>query len=503
MKQKNKKVVIVGAGLAGLTAALYAQMNGFETEIYESHFRAGGMCTTWMRNGYKIDNCVHWFSCTKENMQMRKIWETVGFVGEDIPKSGHKKFCESELNGQKISLWSDVERTRKEMLELSPEDADQINDFIETVKLERGMQLPTFKPITAVGLFDLPKMLKTMSPMLKAIRHVGKESIGEYANRFKHPLLQQVLKDMIPTKQYATSFMASYGTIISGNGDFTYGGSDTMLENLIGRYEKFGGKIHLKAKVEKTILENGRGNKKQVKSIVLADGSEVSADYFIFATDPYITFRDFLDAKYMPKGLKTRYENKKGNPTFTAFQCAIAVDGIFDDIESEYFFDLPKTITCGVTEYNRMNLKNFHEYGPGFAPEGKDIIQVHLKMFEKDWEYWYNLRNSNPEEYKAQKLKAGQEILESIEEHFPKYKGKLSLLDVWTPATYTHYTGAYTGSYMTFIKTEESGANYIPNTIKGISNALLASNWLMSPGGIPCAVAEGYFAWWYLNKISK
>ena len=53
-----KKVIIIGSGLAGLSAASYLQMNGFQTEIFEMHSAAGGLCTSWKRNDYMIDGCI-------------------------------------------------------------------------------------------------------------------------------------------------------------------------------------------------------------------------------------------------------------------------------------------------------------------------------------------------------------------------------------------------------------------------------------------------------------
>ncbi len=36
---------IIGAGFAGLSAGIYAQMNGFQSLILEMHDLPGGLCT--------------------------------------------------------------------------------------------------------------------------------------------------------------------------------------------------------------------------------------------------------------------------------------------------------------------------------------------------------------------------------------------------------------------------------------------------------------------------
>ena len=53
------KISIIGAGVAGLSAGCYLQMNGFETEIFEKHSRPGGLCTSWKRGEYTFDGGIH------------------------------------------------------------------------------------------------------------------------------------------------------------------------------------------------------------------------------------------------------------------------------------------------------------------------------------------------------------------------------------------------------------------------------------------------------------
>ncbi len=57
---EDNSVIIIGAGFAGLSAGIYAQMNGYRTQIFEMHDLPGGLCTAWKRKGYTIDGCIHW-----------------------------------------------------------------------------------------------------------------------------------------------------------------------------------------------------------------------------------------------------------------------------------------------------------------------------------------------------------------------------------------------------------------------------------------------------------
>ena len=56
----QKSILIIGAGVAGLCAGIYGQMNGYRTRIVEQHKIPGGLATAYRRKGYLIDLCVHW-----------------------------------------------------------------------------------------------------------------------------------------------------------------------------------------------------------------------------------------------------------------------------------------------------------------------------------------------------------------------------------------------------------------------------------------------------------
>ena len=43
---REKTIIIIGAGIAGLAAGCYAQMNGYRSQIFEMHFAPGGLCTS-------------------------------------------------------------------------------------------------------------------------------------------------------------------------------------------------------------------------------------------------------------------------------------------------------------------------------------------------------------------------------------------------------------------------------------------------------------------------
>ncbi|SDB66777.1 FAD-dependent oxidoreductase [Butyrivibrio sp. INlla16] len=71
----QKKVVIIGGGIAGLSAGIYARLAGFEAEIYEKNSTPGGECTGWNREGFHIDNCIHWLTGTKKGTELYGVYK--------------------------------------------------------------------------------------------------------------------------------------------------------------------------------------------------------------------------------------------------------------------------------------------------------------------------------------------------------------------------------------------------------------------------------------------
>jgi phytoene dehydrogenase-like protein len=51
----EKSIIIIGAGIAGLSAGCYGQMNGYRVRIFEQEAGPGGLCTSWQRKRFTIN----------------------------------------------------------------------------------------------------------------------------------------------------------------------------------------------------------------------------------------------------------------------------------------------------------------------------------------------------------------------------------------------------------------------------------------------------------------
>ena len=230
---------------------------------------------------------------------------------------------------------------------------------------------------------------------------------------------------------------------------------------------------------------------------MLEKGDRIEADYVICACDTDYTFRELVPEKYMPEGLGKMYADRDKYPVSSGFQIAYAVDGVFPELTGTRVFSCDE-INVGSKTVKSMSVQSY-DYEPDFAPEGKMILQTNFSQTEADYKYWESLY-PDKENYKTRKMEIAEQAIRRIEKEYPFLSGKIHVIDVWSPMTYTRYCNAYKGAYMSFVTTKQAKSIIVPGVVKGLDNVFLASQWLMGPGGLPTAAAMGKFAAWRIMK---
>lgn len=485
-----KKIIIIGGGIAGLSAGIYAKKAGFDVEIYEKNIVAGGQCTGWYRKDHHIDNCIHWLTGTKKGTSLRKLWEDIGALNPNSEFIKSEKFYTTYLGNLSLTIWRDLERTRNEMIKLSPEDEVEINKFIEYVEYASSCEMPVEKPMDMMNLFDYIKLGKDMANMPKVIKEYGKVNLEDVAGRFHHPILKTLFTDYLPKEYQASSYIISYATVVSGNGEIPVGGSLSMTNRIIKRYEDLGGKLYCNCAVKRLIM-----NDKCATGIQLENGDVVKANYVVCATDTMEMFENLIGKEYMDRKWKTCYENQGNYPLFSGFQMAFSIEkSVYTNSDTIIFDCEPFEINGRKIE--RISVKSY-EYEEVFSPEGKVVLQANIAQFDHDYKYWRSLTKA---EYSAKKQELAEIIKNRIIIKFVELEGKIELLDCWTPVTYERYCNSYHGAYMSFITKKEIKSFHVKGVVKGISNFYIASQWIQAPGGLPVAAAAGKFA---IQRILK
>ena len=199
----------------------------------------------------------------------------------------------------------------------------------------------------------------------------------------------------------------------------------------------------------------------------------------------------------MPDGLKKMYANREKYPVSSGLQIAYAVDGVFSELTGTRVFSCNE-INVGKHKVQSMSIQSY-DYEPDFAPEGKMVLQTNFCQSEEDYRYWEALY-ADKEAYQARKAEVAEQAMERVIAEYPFLAGKIRVIDVWSPMTYTRYCNSYKGAYMSFGTTKQAKSITVPGVVKGLPNVMLASQWLMGPGGLPTAAAMGKFAAWRIIR---
>lgn len=485
----SKKVIIIGAGIAGLSAGCYARMNGYEAEIYEMHNIPGGLCTAWNRKGYTFDGCIHWLMGTRPGTSFNKYWNEIGAL-EGMSFIQHDMQIQMEDGkGKKLTLYSDIDKLEKQLLEAAPEDEAAIRELTGAVRKLMKLEMPFDKPQDMFGLMDTAKMLVKMGPMLKEMGKLNKISVGQFLDRLKNPFLRESLQGLLPRDYTMMVLVMVLGAYANKDAGWPMGGSLEFARNIEKSFLKQGGKIKYNAKVEKILVEDDKA-----VGIQLSDGSKYAADYVVSAADGYSTIFKMLEGRYIDEHIKSLYTDIPLAPTSVQVSLGVACD--LSKEPHTVAVKLDKPFSVGGVENNFFTFSHYC-YDPSMAPAGKSSVTC---ILYSDYEYWEKLHNEDKAAYNTQKKLIADEYIRIFEERFPYAKGKVEVVDVLTPYTYTRYTGTWKGVYMSWLTTTENPMLKVPGTLPGLKNFNMAGQWANPSGGVPVGAITGR---WSIIRICK
>ena len=484
MSTEQKRIAVIGAGIGGLTAGIYAAKNGFEVDLYEQQGVAGGECTGWDREGFYIDNCIHWMMGTRPGSALNRIWRTTGMLAEDTQVYRADQMYTSEYDGETLTLWADIDRTEREMIAHSPADKKEIRRLMKYCRLAEDITIPAEVPSELMSGKEGLALTGTGIKMMRIQNAYKNMNVADLAALFKSPLIGRLISDFTPGDSVASGFVTAYGNFTGGDGGVPIGGSKAAAGRMLAKFEKAGGRYHPGTKVGKILPAGGRAS-----GILLENGEEIQYDYIIPACDASVTFGTLLPESFMGALMKSMFADRKAYPVYNTFQTAFEVDMAEEPFDAEYNFESPELVFHEGAG-PRLTVKTYG-YEPDFAPAGKQILETLGGGSESLYPWWQELYQDR-EAYEAKKTEIAETTRIVLEDHFPKLKGKLRLLDAWTPMTYARYCSAYKGFYQAFMISKDSAKlPYPPAYVDGLDNVILAGQWISPPGGLPGAAITG------------
>lgn len=480
----EKTVIIIGAGVAGLSAGIYAQLNGYRSRIFELHDLPGGLCTAWQRKDYIFDGCIHYLFGSGKGQPFSDVWEELGAL-QDRQFVNHSEFMRvQDGSGRELILYCDPDRLEQHLNEISPADAGLIHTFCGGIRTFTRFDMSNLNrvPRAIMGPEDWRGFGESMLPFLPAVAKWALVSAGEFAARFKDPFLRRAMAQIFAWPEIpmlaALSLLAYLHT---GNAGFPLGGSLEFVRSLERRYLELGGEIEYKAQVEKILVEEDRA-----VGVRLYNDQIHRADVVISACDGRGTIFDMLGGKYVDRHLQSLYDGRL--PIHSAVQVSW---GIRRDLSREphwvtYLLDEPLLIAG--EERLEIGVKHYC-FDPSLAPAGKSCLIVLLKTNYAYWQRIYGRRLYDTEQEQVADILMGW-----LERRYPGLRADVEVTDVTTPLSYERYTGNWLGSTCGFLLTKETSPLMIQGmrkTLPGLGNFYLAGQWVEPGGSVPLAAMSG------------
>ena len=296
-----KKVLIIGAGIAGIATAIRLAVKGYEVEVFEANNYPGGKLSEVKKDDFRFD----------AGPSLLTMPQYIDELFELARKDPADYFTYQRLDtvykyfypdGTQLNAYSDKEKFAREIATTTGEPADAVIKYAANsgdiyhithrVFLERSLhRIKTYLSWDTIrSIFHLPQ-IDAMRTMHKGNQSFFKDKrVVQFFDRYatyngSNPYTAPATLNVIPHLEQ------HYGAY------FPTGGMYSITTSLVTLAESLGVKFHYNSRVEEIVLEDKKVTGLKVK------GEMVNADIFISNMDVWFTYHKLLSnhPKLLPK----------------------------------------------------------------------------------------------------------------------------------------------------------------------------------------------------------
>jgi phytoene dehydrogenase-like protein len=356
MDDKKYDTIIVGGGIAGLTAAAYLSREGQKVLLIEKNKECGGLVNSFSHNGFHFETGIR----ALENAGIIIPMLNELGIKLDILKSHVSVGVGKEiLNIKNIDSLTDYRNLLSRIYPGNETEIDQVIRVIRKVMKHMdvlyGLENPNFKDLKRDRDYLFRKLLPWLPKFLLTIGKINRMNgpVESYLEKF---IKNRSLRDIISQhffKNTPAFFALSYFSLYL---DYFYpkGGVGKIAEAVEKRFMEFGGEIS-----RETLIERVAACEKSV-----SDQKNVSYTYenLVWAAD-LKTFYRITDTEGCSGKIRSKFEKVKhsilekrgGDSVFTLFVEADVPVERFKEIASGHFFYSPSNQGLGETRWSELD----------------------------------------------------------------------------------------------------------------------------------------------------
>ena len=434
-------VIVVGAGIGGLTAAALLAKKGLQVLLVEQHYMPGGCCASIRREGVTFDvgaTVLYGFGEKGLNVHryvMNELEEEIDIIPRDAIFHMH-------IEDKELTFSHDFEAYFEELLALFPDLETELRGFYDylfdftgnilgkTAAIAPPTEAPAGGSQTPRSPEDIRRITEELLPMM------SQDSITFLERFIKDPKLLGFLDLITRTISYVDArecpAILTASMLIDHHigGAYYPSGSPQMLSNKLERaIERRGGQIVYRHLVDEILIEDARAC-----GVRLDDGTEIRADRVIANGTIWNLYGKLVrDQHIAPERMEWAQHFLPSHSNFILY---LSVDEeAFPDWcrPMEIFIeDMHVVKAHGVTLYN-PTLQD-----PSVSPPGVRSVTITIvtdREWPRPWEPEYQ-----SEEYQRIKREEAEKVLDRVEAYIPNFRKHIRVMEIATPTTTERFT---------------------------------------------------------------
>ena len=426
------KVIVIGAGISGLTTAIYARRSGWETVILEKSAAPGGLSTSWTRKGYTFEGGIHWLIGAIESIPLHSVWVETGALKENNPVYFKDPVYTLVDGDVRIPLYRDFHglpagclRDRIALLSLRFH-VWCFRHFHQPITDLPGLKVEHPCPFS---LWEYVRML----PAVLITPFLILQSSRSYVRRFSNPQMHALLGAVVDPGINALSLIYTLSTFAAGDSGYPAGGSIRMATNMAETFTSMGGKIRYRTAATGIEKTTGGWAVRTAAELIEADAVVISADA-----------RSAID-KLFTQPLQDTWARKmrKGLETTQCMFLGLGVKTPLSNWPRSMQVVLHKPLQAAGNTYDSL-VVNIYPHETGFAPEG--CCTLTCLLHGRSYEYWKRAKDNGS--YMQEKHAVIDAFTEALGDVIPEIMDNIVVTDMATPLTYERYCNTFEGSYM-------------------------------------------------------
>jgi phytoene desaturase len=302
---QKMKVVVIGSGIAGLSASAYLAKAGMEVTVLEKNDQAGGRARKYEYQGFTFDMGPSWYWMPEI---FEQFYNDFAHTASDFYtlKRLDPSYRIFDKSGEAVDVPAHMDALEKLFEHYEPGSSAGLRKFLAEAqfKYDTGMRHLVHKP----GL-NLTEFLDAR--LLKGLLHLDVfTSMKKHIRRFvRHPFLIELLEFPVlflgatPANTPALYSLMNYADLSLGTW-YPMGGMFNIIHAFVQIAEEQGVKIRLNTEVKRIETRHGK-----VYRVHLENGETLEADYVVGAADYHHIDQHLLDEKdraYSPRYWESR-----------------------------------------------------------------------------------------------------------------------------------------------------------------------------------------------------